>query len=141
MASTAIAHLLFSYDGGASAWCFEVLQEGYQGDDRIYARDVSYNINGQLLVVEASENRREFKGNVLIRFSVPGETYDYAGATYTVGDYDALRTCLVQEDLQVRSPFDKALWDAQWVNDWRPRLVYDSKGEYRVVNIHLVERT
>ena len=138
MANFAISHLLLTYASGASAYAFEVLQEGYQGDDESYARDISRNISGDMVIVEAANSHREFRGNVILDYDASG-TVEY-GSTYTLGTDVHLKACLEATDLTCKSFDDSAPWNAQWVGNWAPRLVYDPTGDLRVMQVHLVQR-
>jgi hypothetical protein len=133
--------LAWSYTGETPSYkyAFVTLLEGYEGGRVTYAKDISRNPAGTLLVVRAPANKREFTGRVVLDHNATG-TVVYDEVTYTFGTDTNLKSAMEATDLKARSFEDSAFWSAESIGDWDPRVEFDPMGNVRVQVLRLVEK-
>lgn len=136
-------YLLLRYNSSATRYAFEVFQANYDGGVQTNPLDLSRNMDADLLIVRGT-TKREFMGDLVLLTTSPGSV-TYNSVSYTRGTAANLYSCLTATDLEAASFEDVAagvptFWDAQWVNDWRPKPKMEADGTTRVATIQMVER-
>ena len=139
--SRAYLLLAWGYTGEtpSSKYAFVVLQEGYEGGRVTYAKDISRNPAGTLLVVRAPASKREFTGRIWLDHDAAG-TIVYDEVTYTFGTDANLKSAMEATDLKAKSFEDSAFWSAESVGDYDPRVEFGPTGNDRVQVLRLVEK-
>lgn len=116
----------------AGRFAFEAAEESYMGGSKITARQVSYGVGNNLLVVEAPAQKRRWVGAFFADDTRPGGTVSYGGNEYTKGNAADLEACLAAADLEVLSFEDAAFWYARCVSDIEPVLDVYSGAKARL---------
>jgi len=133
-------HVLLKHNGGATLLAYPVFVEGYQGDRLAYDKDVSRNLDSELLVVRATANTREFVGRIWLDSGATG-TVTYDAVEYTLGTPAQLKTAIEDTDLECKAFDDSDFWDAENLSAWDPHLEsFGGSGTHRVQALRLVER-
>jgi len=134
------AYLLLTWASDANKYAFPVFVEGYSGDRTPYAKQLSRNLSGTLLVVRAPADKKEFMGNVWLDHDISG-TVVYDAVTYTYGTGANLKSAMEATDLKAKSFDDSSFWDAENVSPWDPRIEgLGHHGNNRIQALRLIER-
>lgn len=134
------SYLLLMHNSDATKLAYPVFVEGYEGDQVPYAKDLSRNVDGDLLVVRAVTDKREFHGNIWLDSGASG-TIQYDAVTYSIGTPAQLKAALEATDLKAKAFDDSAFWSAECATPWNPRPGnFGGSGTHRVLELRLVEK-